>query len=73
MLRNKEKEITNKMTTPIHFLVFIAGPETGFPGWENATGVKGELAAAVRHGVPVFDLADPQLQQKLEKLRKSLP
>ena len=130
-LRNKEKEITNKMTTPIHFLVFIAGPMTGFPdwnraafyeaeevltsadiesinpaslafiipeyaphemfvdttcalvkhcqavvrlpGWENSTGVKRELAAAVKHGVPVFDLADPQLQQKLEALRKSLP
>jgi hypothetical protein len=130
-LRNKEKEITLKMTTPIHFLVFIAGPMTGFPdwnraafydaeerlsswdieainpaglafiipeyaphemfvdttcalvkhcqavvrlpGWENSTGVKRELAAAVKHGVPVFDLADPQLQQKLEALRKSLP
>ena len=35
-LRNKEKEITNKMTTPIHFLVFIAGPMTGFPDWNRA-------------------------------------
>ena len=42
-------------------------------GWENSTGVSRELAAAVKHGVPVFDLADPQLQQTLEALRKSLP
>ena len=35
-LRNKEKEITLKMTTPIHFLVFIAGPMTGFPDWNRA-------------------------------------
>lgn len=30
-LRNKEKEIILKMTTPIHFLVFIAGPVPGSP------------------------------------------
>ena len=130
-IRAKEKELNEKMTTPLHFLVFIAGPMTGLPdwnraafydaeerltfwnievinpaglafiipeyappemfvdttcalvkhcqalvrlsGWENSTGVKRELAAAVKHGVPVFDLADPQLQQKLEALRKSLP
>ena len=130
-IRAKEKELNEKMTTPLHFLVFIAGPMTGFPdwnraafydaeerlsswdieainpaglafiipeyaphemfvdttcalvkhcqavvrlpGWENSTGVKRELAAAVKHGVPVFDLDNPKLQQKLEALRKSLP
>ena len=129
-IRAKEKELNEKMTTPIHFLVFIAGPMTGLPdwnraafyeaeevltgadiesinpaslafiipeyashemfvdttcalvkhcqavvrlpGWENSTGVKRELAAAVKHGVPVFDWDDKTIA-RLEKLRKALP
>lgn len=128
-IRNKEKEMTDNMT-PLHFLVFIAGPMTGhpdwnraafyeaeevltsadieainpaglafiipeyaphemfvdttcamvkhcaavvrLPGWENSAGAKREMAAAVKHGVPVFDWDDKTIA-RLEKLRKALP
>ena len=35
-IRAKEKELNEKMTTPLHFLVFIAGPMTGLPDWNRA-------------------------------------